>query len=172
MRRIQPLVLAALLFTGCNRDKVEVRQTLEEAPALLSTVPMGDAKAAAQLVAGFHEIEDNAWRWTQREFSVNLGVPAGAQRKGATLSLSLTVPPVVIAKLGTVTLTASIGGTSLASQTYSRAGSDTYKREVPPGLLGSNPVRVDFHLDKAMPPGGGDMRELGIVTLSAGLESK
>jgi hypothetical protein len=33
-------------------------------------------------------------------------------------------------------------------------------------------VRVDFQLDKAMPPSGADRRELGIIVLSIGLESK
>jgi hypothetical protein len=33
-------------------------------------------------------------------------------------------------------------------------------------------VRVDFQLDKAMPPSGADQRELGLVALRVGLESK
>ena len=33
-------------------------------------------------------------------------------------------------------------------------------------------VRVDFVLDKAMPPSGPDIRELGVVVISIGLESK
>ncbi len=173
MRR--SLLAVALCLVGlasCNRGTVEVRQTLEEAPRLPSSVSMGDAKAAAQLVSGFHEIEDNAWRWTQKEFVVNLGRPPGATAKGAVLSLNLSVPPVVLEKNGAITLIASVGGTNLAPQTYSRAGSDTYKRDVPPNLLAADPVRVTFRLDKALPPAGGDLRELGIVTLSAGLESK
>jgi hypothetical protein len=137
-----------------------------------STVQMGDPNAAAQLVSGFHQIEDNAWRWTQREFTVSLGVPPGAAQKGAVLSLRVSVPPPVIEKVKSVTLTASINGTDLEPETYSRTGSDTYRRNVPPALLTGDTVQVNFRLDKAMQPDGGDVRELGLVTLSAGLEAK
>ena len=173
MRRVRlAALLCAALLAGCKDGAVRVQHTVEEAPQLPPTVRMGDPKSAAQLVGGFHEIEDNNWRWTQKQFSINLGRPRGAAHTGAMLSLSLTIPPAVIEKSGPVTLTASIGGTDLAPQTYSRDGTDTYKREVPANLLAADPVRVDFRLDKAMTPGGGDVRELGIVTLSAGLESK
>jgi hypothetical protein len=33
-------------------------------------------------------------------------------------------------------------------------------------------VRVDFQLDKSMPPSGADARDLGVVVLSAGVELK
>jgi hypothetical protein len=33
-------------------------------------------------------------------------------------------------------------------------------------------LRVDFHLDKALAPSSADARELGIVVVSIGLESK
>jgi hypothetical protein len=166
------LLICALLLAGCKNGAVRVQQTVEEAPQLPPSVGMGDPKSAAQLVSGFHAIEDNAWRWTQKQFSVKLGRPLGAARTGGVLSLSLSVPPVVIEKSGPVTLTASIDGTDLAPQTYSKPGADTYKRDVPANLLAGDPVRVDFRLDKVMPPAGGDVRELGIVVLSAGLEAK
>ena len=172
MRYAALIMLLGLAIPGCKTKKVETRQTVEEAPRMSSTIRMGDASAAAQLVSGFHQIEDNNWRWTQREFTVSLGVPPGAAQKGAVLSLRLSVPPPVIEKLKTVTLTASINGTDLEPETYSRTGSDTYKRNVPPALLTTDTVQVNFRLDKAMPPGGGDLRELGLVTLSAGLETK
>ena len=41
-----------------------------------------------------------------------------------------------------------------------------------PNLLAGESVRVSFRLDKAMPPGGGDRRELGVIVLSASLTAK
>ena len=38
--------------------------------------------------------------------------------------------------------------------------------------LAGESVRVDFELDKSMPPSGADLRDLGLVVLSAGLDSK
>jgi len=133
---------------------------------------MGDPLAAHQLMSGFYDIEAHAWRWTQRQFAVRLRPPSRAARNGASLEVHLTVPKPSIDKLQSLTLSASIAGTALAPETYTKVGNYTYKRDVPANLLGGNSVRVDFQLDKAMPPGGGDLRELGIVVLSAGLLAK
>jgi hypothetical protein len=59
--------------------------------------------------------------------------PRSAQQ-GAVLELHLTVPPPTIAKLGSITLSASIGDTALAPETYSKAGEYTYRRDVPANL--------------------------------------
>jgi hypothetical protein len=170
------LLACALLLTlaiaplGCKRPRAHAQQAAEETPRMASMVHVGDPKMAAQLVGGFYGIEANAWRWTARRFAVALRPPLGAAAKGAVLTLKLTVPPVVIEKERSVTLSAAIGGSALPPETYSKAGEYTYRRTVPAGALGGDTVRVDFELDKAMPPSGGDERELGIVVLSAGLE--
>src|ERR1039458_9318573 len=67
--RSRLVVLAALLLTAaaCNYEKVHKQPTIEEAPRLASTVHMGDATAAAQLISGFHDIEGGSWRWTDRK---------------------------------------------------------------------------------------------------------
>jgi hypothetical protein len=79
---------------------------------------------------------------------------------------------VIVEKLKTIALSATINGTSLPPETYTQAGDYTYTREVAPALLAGESVRVDFQLDKSMPPSGADLRDLGVVVLSAGLEAK
>jgi hypothetical protein len=173
-------LLAAFSLTapGCNKhQKVHVTETdtVEEAPRLASSVHMGDGTMAKQLASGFYDIEAGSWRWTQQQFAVNLRAPAHSAQQGAVLELHLTVPPPTIAKLGNITLSAAIGGTPLAPETYSRAGEYTYRRDVPANLLAGlagDAVRIDFQLDKVMPQGDVDKRELGIVTSSVGLLSK
>jgi hypothetical protein len=88
------------------------------------------------------------------------------------LELRLTVPQTSIAKLGSLTLTATVDATALAPETYSKAGDYTYRRDVPANLLAGDAVRVDFQLDKAIPPGDVDQRELGVVAASVRLVSK
>jgi hypothetical protein len=127
---------------------------------------------AFQLVSGFHDVEANAWRWTMQRFSVNLHPPARSSHQGAVLELHLTVPPPTIEKLGSITLSASIGGAALAPETYSKAGEYTYRRDVPATALGGDSARIDFQLDKAIPPGETDKRELGIVASSVALIAK
>jgi hypothetical protein len=163
------VLLATLAFAplGCKR-----KQAGKEAARMASTIHMGDPQTAAQLISGFYGIEQSAWRWTARRFSLVLRPPFGAGQKGGTLQLRLTVPPVVVEKLKTMSLSATIGGSTLPPETYTQAGDYTYTRDVAPALLAGESVRVDFQLDKSMPPSGADLRDLGVVVLSAGIEPK
>ena len=171
---MRKLLIAALLLAApaCKRAHVKHVDTIEEAPRLASLVHMGDRTMAYQLVSGFHDVEANAWRWTMQRFSVNLRPPARAAQQGAVLEFHLTVPPPTIEKLGSITLAASIGGAALAPETYSKAGEYTYRRDVPLTALGGDSARIDFQLDKAIPPGDVDKRELGVVASSVALVAK
>jgi hypothetical protein len=93
-------------------------------------------------------------------------------RRGGNLSLRVTVPPVIIEKLGSTTLSASVGGTAMPSQTYTKPGEYTYQCEIAPALLTGGTVKADFRLERVMPPAGADARELGIIVQRASLESK
>ena len=176
-RRFQAATaIAALAFAGCSgKQNVPVKDTVEEkpsAPKLLSLVNMGDLKGATQLINGFYPIEANAWRWTSKDFSVNLRPPIGAAAQGAVLNFAFSFPQVAVDKLHSVTVSATVNGTALAPQTYSAEGQAEYKRDIASNLLSGDSVRVDFHLDKAMPPGNGDMRQLGVIARSVGLDAK
>ncbi|HWC98820.1 MAG TPA: hypothetical protein VG456_18800 [Candidatus Sulfopaludibacter sp.] len=167
------LVALALVPLGCKQPKkVQVQQTVEESPRMASAVRMGDPKLETQLVSGFYGIEGNAWRWVAKQFTVVLRPPFGASQRGATLQLSLTVPDPVINKLKTISLSASVDGSPLPPETYTQAGPYVYKRDVPASLLTADSVKVDFQLDKAMPPTDQDKRELGVVVNSVSLEAK
>lgn len=168
------LAVAVLLWTpvACKRKGPAAEQKAVEAKRIATTVQMGDPRAAGQLVSGFYDIEDNAWRWTGKQFVIELGTPLGAAGRGATLEFQYTVPPVVIEKNGPVTLSASVDGNVLPPQTVSSAGEQVYKADVPAALLGGESVKASFTLDKAMPPSGGDQRELGVVARSASLIRK
>ena len=172
--RLTPFLLV-LALCACKakhpaETKPEEPKTVVVDIHLASTVHTGDPANAPQLVTGFYGIEDSAWRWTAKSFSVELHTPAGAREKGATLEVRLTVPPVVTQKNGTVTLLSAIGGTPLASQPYPAAGQYIYTREVPASLLTGDTTRVDFQVDKTIPPGAEDQRELGIIVTAVGLK--
>jgi hypothetical protein len=171
---MRKILLAALLAatTACKHPTVHSTDTIEEAPHLASTVQMGDRTTAKQLASGFYDIESNAWRWTMQKFAVDLRPPAHSAQQGAVLELHLTIPPSSIQKLGSIALSAAIGGTALAPETYSKAGQYTYRRDVPANLLVGDTARIDFQLDKAVPPGDVDKRELGVVAVSVGLVAK
>jgi hypothetical protein len=167
------LLVCVALAGGCKRQrKAPVQRTDESGATMASFLHMADPKAAPQLLKGFHPIEQNAWRWTMGSFSVALHPPAQAAEKGAVLILKFAVPDPVIAKLKAVSLAASINGQALGAETYTQAGEFTYTREVPARLAFGDAVNVDFVLDKFLPPGDVDQRELGVIVTSVALETK
>lgn len=167
------LALAALLLAapGCKQKK-NAAVTAENAKRIPISITMGDPRSAQQLVSGFHEIESDAWRWTARQFVVELGTPAGAAGRGATLELRFAVPPVVIEKNRSVTLTATVDGNVLPPETYTSPGDYIYKQDVPTSLLGKESVKVGFELDKAIEPGAVDQRQLGVIVTTVALNRK
>lgn len=174
MRRLVLVALAALALTAAckRRDRLLVQATEEESQGMASVVRVADPRLAPQLTSGFYDVEQGSWRWTKSKFAVTLRPPAGAALKGARLELKFNLPEPVTARVGTVNLTAVIGGTTLPPETFSKPGDATYAREVPANLLGANAVKVEFALDKFLPPSASDQRELGIIVTSAGLEAK
>jgi hypothetical protein len=172
-RRSSALALALLLVvTGCRR-KQTVNVSDDEGPRMASVVHTGDPQSDTQLVQGFYAIEQNSWRWTAQQFSVVLRPPAGAAERGATLNMQLAVPDAVISRLKAISVSGNIGATQLSQETYTQQGPYTYTRDIPASLLTAEALRIDFRLDKSLPPGtGGDQRELGLIVSSVGLEAK
>jgi hypothetical protein len=164
---------ACLVLTGCrSRKKVQVQATEEEAPQLASTVHTADPRVAAQLLSGFYGIEDNAWRWSAGKFTVLLRPPRTSAQKGAMLVLKFALPEPIIGPLKSVSLSATVNGTALPAETYNKAGEYTYQRDVPPNLMAGEAVKVEFAMDKALPPSSSDQRELGLVVSVVGFEPK
>jgi hypothetical protein len=141
-----------------------------QAPQFATIVHMGDPRSAGQLLAGFYGIEAGSWRWTGKQFTVELGTPYGAASKGASLELNFTIPPVVIQKSKSVTLSASAADSPLPPETYSAPGAYTYRRDIPAAAFAHDSVKVIFTLDKSFSPGGGDLRDLGVVTSAVALK--
>jgi hypothetical protein len=159
--------------TACKRHKKPKVETVEEStPALAAVVNVADPRASAQLLKGFYDVEQNAWRWTMGKFSVTLRPPLNAPQRGATLVVKFAIPDAVLQHTKSMTLSADVNGTKIPSETYNTAGDHTYSKDVPSSALASDAVTVDFALDKYLPPGTVDQRELGIVVTSIGFEAK
>lgn len=162
---IVPLLLAS---SGCKRRHRSSGQT--QLPT--STVFAGDPNAAGHFAKGFYQVEENAWRWTGKEFSVDLSPPLHADQKGAELVVKLAVPDAVIQKSNSVQLSASVQNYKLEPQTYTKPGQYTYTRDVPADKLQNAVVRIDFAVDHTLPPTQSDIRELGIIVSQVGLVAK
>ena len=154
-----------------KHSRVAVQNEEESSPQLASVVRMADASAKTQLVSGFYGLENNSWRWTSGKFSAMLRTPPGAAQSGATVTLAFTVPEVIIQKLGPISLTAMVNGMVLKTEQYEKTGTEIFTADLLPAMLTTDSVKVDFVLDKSLPPGT-DKRELGLIATSVGISPK
>jgi hypothetical protein len=138
----------------------------------LSVVNVADPHAAMQLTRGFYGLENNSWRWTMKNFTVTLRPPAGSAQTGARLQLKFTVPEVMYNRVGDMTLDAHVNGIDLGAEKLTKAGEALYDREVPASVFGSDLVTFDFVVDKGLPPGERDTRELALIVSAVGLVPK
>ena len=172
-RGMLTLVLAAplLLSIGCKgKRKWATPEPLVES-AFPTSISLGAADSGAQLLSGFYPVEEN-WRWTKKDFSVVLGRPAGAVERGAAIVLAFHIPDVIIQKLTSIALYASVNGVMLPSETYDKSGDYTYVHDLPPASFTGEKVTIDFHLNKALAPTPSVPRELGIVATAVRFKSK
>lgn len=170
MRAI-PLLIFTLLLTGCGTYIAPPRPeaTVEEPPRPAAFIEMRNPADAGQLKSGFHEIEQGAWRWTMRRFSVALRPPPGSRMYGARLEFKFTVPDVAWQAGRDLTLSANLNGRKLPVMRISRAGEATYSALVPKEALEPELATVQFELSRAFQSPGGDPRELGVIASSVGL---
>ena len=177
MRRltaILTLAAAVAMDTGC-RSKLRKPRTdlvVEEPVGLVSMIHTADPRAAVQLLRGFHEVEESAWRWASGDFAVTLRVPKGAAQKGANLILKFAVAPPSIEKFGSVTIAGQLDSEKLPEEKYTVAGPATYSRPIPASALSGESVTAAFKVDKFIPASEGDQRDLGVIVQLIGLEVK
>jgi hypothetical protein len=168
------VVAAAILAgaVGCKSKERVTVQTEEEAPRLATMLATNDPRAQTQLLSGFHGLEGNAWRWTAGHFAVILRPPLGAGQSGAVLKFKFAIPEVVMKKVNTMTLSATVGGAALGPETYTKPGDYTYSRDVPAAALPGDAAKVEFAFDKFLPAGSVETRELAVIATSVGFEHK
>jgi hypothetical protein len=173
MRRVMiavTAVLAVAAMAGCKKSNKPVQYVEDGASQLSSAVNTGDPRAAIQLLRGFHDIENNAWRWTGPKFAVALRPPKEIPADGAKLYLEYTVPEVFIQKVSTATLSVIVNGKALEPETIAKAGSFKLERLVPAAMLQGDVATIDFAMDKYLEAGAVDQRELGLIVSGVGLQ--
>lgn len=112
-----------------------------------------------RLLQGWHRMELDSWRWTERRFVLEVDSPAALAP--ATLEFTFQLPPVLFATHPHFTLFARVNGTALPPQTYAAPGQHKYSGSV--ASLPAGPITVEFELDHAVGPTEADRRELGLI---------
>jgi hypothetical protein len=148
-----------------------------------SYLAMASPEAGNHLLLGFHQLEQNQWRWIAPHAMAVLrapgsGVPSsGAPKSEASDSgaaagrdfesgsiifeLSFHIPETAPSR----TVTVQLDGKPLASQTY--PGPGTYTLQAPAAVTPGQTVTVEISTDQAFRVAG-DQRELGIIVTGLG----
>jgi tRNA (mo5U34)-methyltransferase len=114
---------------------------------------LADPWLDVDLDGGWHTMEDDSWRWTERVFSVLLRCPGSAT---PTLRFRFTLPD----ELGPVRIRAVVNGICLPECEYISSGEHSYIHPIPP--VTGDQVSIRFELDKALGPSAADRREIGV----------
>ena len=163
-------VLAIAAMAGCKKNTQAVRYVEEGASQLSSAVNTSDPRTAIQLLRGFHDIENNAWRWTGPKFAVALRPPKVIPTEGAKFYMDYAVADVFVQKIPSTTLTIMVNGKALEPQVITKSGSFKLERMVPAAMLQGDVATFDFALDKFLGAGAVDQRELGLIVSGVGLQ--
>src|SRR5579871_588495 len=127
---------------------------------------LADRSTTFRLLTGWHELEYNSWRWTERRFSFELSAAGHASASSIhpspTLRFRFHLPPQLAALQSFVTLSATVNGVALSPQTYSGEGDHEYIRAIPSATAGAQTLQLAFELDRALRPSPLDKRELGL----------
>jgi hypothetical protein len=162
-----------LVKTGNTANSEPVRLDRDERATCLIESLRAPRRDAPRLVSGWHE-DEGGWRWTSREFAVEITKHPlePMQSAGNRLEFRFALHPDVAAALGAVTLRARIGDRDLGAQMFQGAGEHIYTAEVPVPVLPpkgapaldktAGDLRIDFALDRAYQPPSPDRRELGL----------
>jgi hypothetical protein len=129
-------------------------------PPLTNDIKVSDRSTERQLIAGFHELERDSFRWTKHRFAVVLAVPTAAHMNGGILQVSLFLPDSQIERLGPVTLKANIETLELSSVTFAKSGVYRYKQVIPSAVLKGQVCSFVFTFDKSIRERGSEGREL------------
>lgn len=154
-----------------SSDPIRTQATAEESRQLATTIRAGDPNVGSQFLSGVGSIEASAWRWANPHFAVALGVPPGADKNGATLTLAFNLPDVSIKNLKELTVSGKAGDLALEPQTYNTAGAQTYKRDLPASVFKSDALQVQFDVDKFL-QSDVDKRKLSLVVTAVQLDPK
>jgi SAM-dependent methyltransferase len=116
---------------------------------------------SVKLLEGWHPLEQNSFRWTSRNFSIELRKTLPLEAR--TFRMKFHLPEAVVRASGPITLRAKVNGTDFSPETFAKEGEYSYAIDLGRRISKGGPVRIDFSVDKAMTAGELDSRELALI---------
>ncbi len=164
--------LAALACLGCPRNEPMMPiEEGEDSPAqLLPSINVADPRSEPQLLEGFYPLEQGTWRWTEKEFSVILSVPAAVPGHQPNLDARVSLPS-ALQDLVPMTLFAEVEDVEVGSHVFNELVTEELVTfPIPDGLLADEAALIKFRLDKALGPRDSDSRQLGVIVTSIAIK--
>lgn len=122
----------------------------------LAESKIAKSRQTIRLTGGWHEIENQAWRWSTGEFGATISGGAGARR----LRLEFQVVPELLVQ-GPLTVSGELSARALPAQTITSPGKHVYECEIPPVV---DDVSVAIRLSHTFREGDrADGRDLGVI---------
>ena len=139
--------------TGCQDGSDPARGDRDQRAFCMIRGKRADPWLGVDLDGGWHALENESWRWTERVFTVRMKRDGAGARE---LRFRFTLPT------GPVRLHATVDGVPLPVCTYDTPGEHTYIQQIPPALSPDDDVAIRFELDKSVGSTLDDKRELGV----------
>lgn len=146
--------------TGVQNGSTPTRNDRDQRAFCMLRSKLPDPWLNIDLDGGWHPMENNSWRWTERVFSIRLSGPI--TKADPILRFTFHLPQQILDATGPLRLTASIGAERLKTCAFSVSGQHTYETPLPSGLLTTSDVCIRFELDKCWGPRASDQRQLGV----------
>jgi hypothetical protein len=107
-----------------------------------------EAEESVELLTGWHPLECERWRWTERIFAVRLSKPLA---NAPIVRFRFTIAEAVLQETGVVRLRASVNGVELEAGEFTAPGEHVYAQSIPPAAFraGECPL-IRFELENAL----------------------
>ncbi|MGH9558653.1 MAG: hypothetical protein ACRD30_05385, partial [Bryobacteraceae bacterium] len=109
---------------------------------------------------GWHPIEDGAWRWTAKNFGIEVAPPLDGAL--SEFALRVTAPEGLFAVQDRVRLSCIADGEPAGAITFIKPETLEFRGRFPKPM-DRRAIRLDFFVESEYTPGGGDARELGVI---------
>lgn len=137
---------------------------------ILKSTKLNDPADSAELLDGWHELEQNRWRWTERRFGAAWETLPRTSGQ-CLLRVEFSVHERLLAATGRVKLAARVDGVALAPAEYRAAGQHVYERILDAASLPAGRVTARFELDACIEPDAADSRERGLLVTALALDA-
>ena len=146
-----------IITFGNSTNSDPVRADCDERAFCLLRSRVLSGGLSVRLLEGWHELEDDTWRWTARRFALRL---TGLRAVAGRLVLPFVLAEPVLGR-GPFKLSATANGQPLPTQVYHSAGPCQYVASL--SGLEEGKLDLSFEASLALPPDPSDKRERALI---------